>query len=202
MAADGIEQTFSELRAGAKNLQQYLEAYKWKQASVMMKKQLTLMIDCGIVYGVFGAGPGVSRDMSRALTKSAHEIFIVTIRGAAELSLNRHQYNNAICYAEMVLSVLNVISRSDLLVLDQPTTPANSSFIAVPPVDPLLPSTGTVTLRRETRCSVLLIRARAYIETQKDVLALHDLDEVRDLMPNSVMLASVPLAWQAQFGPM
>lgn len=180
-AKGGIIQTFGELAKGAKLLENYIKTDRWEDAIDRAEEQATLVGDClSVYYTRFIWMRGLSINALRARTQAAQELILATTKGAAEITLHLQQYSDTVDFASLGLIAFDTI---------QPDTEAS----------PPQPITGTTNFNRETRCEVLLLRARAYMGKREAQLAWSDIEQVRAMMPNSMGLAVTSRAWELMF---
>lgn len=187
---DGINRSFRGLTVGVTRLQEYIRAQQWDSAVWEGEKQAILLSDCRLVYGnrFVGIDPSININTAMVRSRTAREIILATAMAIAEVTLYLRQYANTICFADRVL---NLVSRVASV---QPAAPPNPA-VAVPPL------AGAIALENETRCHVLLLRARAQMGMRRAELAFRDIEEARELMPDSLSVASATETWQANFGP-
>lgn len=192
-AMDGVERSFAELYVYVEDLRGYIKAERWRHAVRRAKTLSILLNDCKIVYGnrFVGIEPGIKTTTAIACSRMSKDLFIATAMGIAEISLYQRKYPRAVRFADRALELFSRISFFQLFNLNVVTPPFNS-FLSI---------TGTVAVENETKCSILLIRARAFMGMCKAMLALRDIEKARELVPNSVALASVSQAWHVMFDP-
>lgn len=192
---DGMNQTLGEMTASIKCLQRYIKAKRWGSAIAQLEKHNTLMSDCKIAYGsrILTIEPGINVNAANARIQVAKEVVIATAIAVAEVSLYRGQYANAIRFAGSSLQLI-----SGVFVFRHITPVRPTAF--VPPYHQLLLPTGLINSENETRLNILLVRARVYMGMRQAEDALRDIEMAREIMPNSIALASVSSDWQAMFG--
>ena len=178
---DGFNQIFSELTAGIKYLQRRIKAEQWELAVAQERKHSTLLIDCQIVYGNRFTG-----------SRAAKEIYIATATSIAEISLHYGQYARAISLTNYGLRLISSFS------VFQNVNPVHP-VVFVPPYHQLLSPIGISTSENEIKCDIFLIRARALMGMQRLERAFRDIKKAREVMPNSVTLASVSEAWKVMY---
>lgn len=191
---DGINQTLGEMTASIKCLQRYIKAKRWGSAIAQLEYHSMLMTDCKIAYGsrILTIEPGINVNAATARIQVAKEVTIATAIVVAEVSLYRGQYANAIRFADSSLQLI-----SGVFVFQHVTPVQPTAF--VPPYHQLLPPTGIITSENETKLNVLLVRARAYMGMQQAEDAFRDIEKAREIVPNSMALASVSQDWQVMF---
>lgn len=172
---DGVDQTFKELTESLECLQRYIKAERWTHAVAQATKHSIIFQDCKIVYGncLLGDGRNIDLSASVAREKRSKEIRLATAIALAEVTLYLGQYASTVEFADCAF---------DLAVLASFFHPRSFFF------------------DDEWRGSIFLIHARAYMGMQDGLLALCNLDCARDLMPNSVAVASAFQTWQFMFG--
>ncbi|MCJ1424670.1 hypothetical protein MMC29_002558 [Sticta canariensis] len=177
-------------------LQGCVKEQRWGDAIAHTERHTTLLADCRTVFGnrIFGIEPGLNVNKAIARRSIAVEIFIAAALANAEVSLHQQIYTNAIRFATRALTLFH----SELVYY--PAIAATLNVLVPPRQFMLLPITGTTASLNEFLCRILCVRAGAYIGTQKAGCAVRDINEARELMPTSSMLASVSEDWQARFG--
>lgn len=196
---DGINQTFHELTQGLKNLQRYIKTQQWESAVWQGETHCILLADCMVVYGdrFIGLDPLIDINTALVRCQAASEIHVATIMAIAEVTLHLRQYANTIRFADRALHLISCVSIFERAAHLNPTPAA----VTVPHYHQLLPHTGTLATENEAKCLIFLVRARAYMGMQRSELAIRDLENARELMPDSEMLASLSQTWQVKFGP-
>ena len=193
---DGVHQSLGEIAASIKRLQRYVKAERRELIVAQAVKLSFLLTDCDNVYGsrMFGIGPGIDIDTAVARNQVAHEIMINTAMVFGEVTLSLGQYASAIIFAEQALDHISHTSNFQHVAPVHPTA-------VVLPCHQLPPLTGIITSGNETKCNILLMRARAYMGMQRAEDAFHDIESAGELMPDSATLATISQAWQVTFGP-
>lgn len=183
---DGINRSFRGLTVGITRLQECIKAQEWESAVWEGEKQAILLSDCRLVYGnrFVGIDPSINVNTAMVRSQTAREIMLATAMAIAEVTLHLRQYANTIRFADRAM---DLVSR----VAPVPPNPA----VAAPPL------AGAITVANETRCHVLLLRARAQMGMRRAELASRDIEQARELMPDSLSVASAAEIWQASFGP-
>lgn len=173
---DAIDHDFTKLGASLECLEQHIRAERWTDAVAQAARHSIIMQDCKLVYGNCFAGNHSHRDIniSIARNKTSKEIRIATAMALAEVTLYQGQYASTLKFADRAFDLVTLVS------------------IIHP---------GSYLFEMEMRCYVYLIQARAYMRMQQRHRALCYLDCARDLMPNSVAVASAFQTWQVMFGP-
>lgn len=196
---DGINQSLGEMAAIIKRLQRYVKAEREGPIIAQAAELFFLLTDCENVYDsrMFGDGLDISLESAVARNLVAHEIMINTAMVFGEITFSFGQFARTICYADQALDYNSYPSNYPNYQQLAPVHPA----VVVHPLHQLPPLTGTITSRNETKCSILLMRARGYMGMKRANEALHDIESARELMPDSGTLAAVSGAWQYLFGP-
>lgn len=191
---NGSNQTLRELAAGVRRLQRYTNTEQWVSAFEQAIKFGVLRTDCEIASGerFFGIEPGINTTIAIAQNQVVEEVLLAGTMSGGEITLHTGKWASAISSADRALSLL---SRRSTLQHIIPIDPA----IVVHPFHQLPSLTGIMTSVNETKCNILLLRARAYIGMQRADDAFQEIQTARDLMPNSVKLASVFQAWKVMF---
>lgn len=179
---DGINRSFRGLTVGITRLQECIQAQEWDSAVWEGEKQAVLLSDCRLVYGnrFVGIDPSINVNTAMVRSQTAREIILATAMAIAQVTLYLRQYANTIRFADRAM---DLISRAAPV---QPAAP---------------PLAGAITVENETRCDVLLLRARAQMGMRRAELASRDIEQARELMPDSLSVASAAEIWQANFGP-
>lgn len=195
---DGINQSLGEMAAIIKRLQRYVKARRMELVVALAAELFFMLIDCENVYDsrMFGDGDDVSIETTVARNLVSHEIMIDTAMVFGEITFSLGQPDRTICFADQALDYNSYRSSYQHLI------PMLSTVVdVVHPCHQLPPLTGTITSRNETKCSILLMRARGYMAMGCANDALRDIESAREIMPDSTTLAGVSGAWEIMFGP-
>ena len=194
---DDDSQSFNELTASVKCLQEHIRAQRWEQAVAQAESHAILMADYRIVYDnhFISINQGIDVDTAVIRYHAIKEMYIASAMSIAEVTLHLHQYSNALLFADYGLKHISHNSAFfQHLTLTHPTIMALFN-------NQLLSYTGTLAGEKDTKCSILLIRARAYMALENSMMAILDIKKARKILPNSETLASVSEAWHVMFGP-
>lgn len=188
---NGIDRTLGELTASVKHLRGYIKAQQWESAIAMAENHAILVSDYHVVYGdrSHWNEPGLDINIIQARRQAFMEIMLASHIGFAEVTLYQRRYASTVGFANRALIDVAFI---------QMILPAKD-IVAVLPDDRLIPILGTVTTESKVKSDILLIRAQANIEIGQGRDAWFDIEEARDLIPNSVTLVSVSQTWEATF---
>ena len=188
---DSISQSFSELKASLESLQQYIKARTWGQAVAQAEAHSILMADCSIVYDnhLLTIYQGVNQTTAILRYYAINGLIVATATCMAEVTLYLRQYTNTIRFTNRALDQVFRIS-----VFFQSVT------VLTPPNNQILSHIGTPAWGNETKCSIFLIRARAYMGIRLPKSAFRDIEEAGKIMPDSATVATVFEAWQAMSG--
>lgn len=139
------------------------------------------------MYGLrlIGVEPGIDTITAFVRQQIAKEIKLAVALAIGEVTLYMGQYASTVRFADRGLSRMLGVS-----VIFFPIIHSHHSF------------TGTITSLEEAKYHIYLVRACAYIGMQRAEDAFRDINAAAELMPNSVMLASVYQDWEARFGPL
>lgn len=198
--SNGMIQSFNELVAGIKCLQEYIKAERWEHAVAQAEKHAIHVSDCKIVYGhrFVGVESGLHVNTALARNQAVKDIMIATSMAFAEVTSYLGQYARSVFFADRAL---DVVSRGPIIAtfFQAPPT-ANPTAVALPPT-PLFTISSTTAFENEIKGFIFLIRARAYMGMRQAEPALRDIQKARDLMPGSVTLAYLSQAWEVMFRP-
>ncbi|MCJ1268444.1 hypothetical protein MMC22_008332, partial [Lobaria immixta] len=195
---DGINQTLHELAAGVRSFQEYVNTEYWIDAIEELFNVSVLTADCEIAFGrrYRGIGPGMDTTLAFARYQIVREVFIASAMAGAEIVLHMGDRAYAIVLADRALGFL---SRDQHIIPVLPTVGAHPSHQLPPLSNQLPPLTAITTSPNETKCNIYLLQARAHIGMRQADDAFRTMQAARDLVPNSVELASVIQAWKVTF---
>ncbi|MCJ1265631.1 hypothetical protein MMC22_005511 [Lobaria immixta] len=186
-SADSINHSIDKLTASVQCLQRHIKAERWGPAIAQATKHCILETDCYTVYGLrlIGVEPGIDTITAFVRQQIAKEIKLAVALAIGEVTLYMGQYASTVRFADRGLS--HMLGDS---VIFFPIIHSHHSF------------TGTITSVEEAKYHIYLVRACAYIGMERAEDAFRDINAAAELMPNSVMLASVYQDWEARFGPL
>ena len=173
-----IDLSFRELTVGIERLQRYIDAGQWERAITQAENHATFLSDCKVVYGqrFYGIDPNISANVAVSRSNAAKKILIDGAVAPANVTLHLDQYANTVLFAKDALANCRVT-------LYPHVTPAHLAVLS---------SRG--------ECSILLVRAAAYIGMERSEAALSDMEKVREFWPDCTTLVPLSQAWQEKFG--
>ena len=191
-----VAQTHIFLMGSIRFLRECVTAQRWEDAMVQTERHSIFIADCRIVFGnrLFGIESGLDVNTTMGRRRTAVEIFVATALANAEITLHLQIYTKAIRFASKALTYISLEH------VYYATIAATLGIIAPVHHYALLPLNGTAASLNQFKCYMLCLRARAYIGNGRASRAARDINDARELMPTSVMLAAVFEDWRARFG--